>query len=370
MSDSISSQEEQDQTTFKEFPTLLIKGFLMGSADVVPGVSGGTMALITGVYERLLSAISSINTKSIKSALTLNFKRLFEQIHWKFLLGLMSGIFAAVIFFTKIVPLQVWMYREPELIYGLFFGLILGSIVILFKTITEKKAAEVFSTFLGVAIGFWIVNLVPAETPESIPFIFFSGMIAICAMILPGISGSYILLMLRKYEFILSSISELGSAQTADALFILIPFGFGAVTGLLLFSRLLKWLLEKYHNRTMALLIGFLIGSLYVIWPYQTREYARIVKTEILEKTDPLVQEWSQQKADTLLPKFTFIVPLEDGRYKVNSVKRKQLSVKPYLPNSKQNTGNFGILLFKGLGGILVGLILVSGIEFIRKKSS
>lgn len=361
--------EEKDHTKIKEWPSLALKGFLMGSADVVPGVSGGTMALITGVYERLLGAISSVNAHSLKSLLKLDFPKFFQLFHWKFFLGLMSGIFGAVIFFTKIVPLQVWMYKEAEMIYGLFFGLIIASIVILAKSIKKKGLAEGLSLILGALIGFWIVNLVPAETPEHPVFIFLSGMIAICAMILPGISGSYLLLMLRKYEFILGQISELGGPQTLDAFVTLVPFGLGAVLGILLFSRVLKWLLKRYHNQTMALLIGFLIGSLYVIWPFQQREFVRITKTEIVASDNPFVLELKDQEVDTLVAKFTLIEQLQNGQFKLTEVKKKQLSVKPYLPSTKQNTGNFGILWLKGLGGILLGLFLVTSIEFIRAKN-
>jgi putative membrane protein len=363
-------QLEKDETTTKEWPFLALKGFLMGSADIVPGVSGGTMALITGIYERLLSAIKSVNASSLKALVSLKFKLFFELFHWKFLVGLFAGILSAVVFFTKIVPLQVYMFTQPEMVYGLFFGLILGSIWILAKAIPKWSVAEAVSLIMGTVIGFWIVNLVPAETPENAAFVFLSGMIAICAMILPGISGSYLLLMLRKYEYVLSRISELGGDNTVQAFLDLVPFGLGAVAGIMLFSRFLSWFLAKYHNKTMALLIGFLLGSLYVIWPYQEREYARINKVEILQASPELRQAFTAQKLDTLKPKFSYLKKLNDGRFERVEVKKKQLSVTPYNPINQQIRGENGILLVKGLGGIFLGLVLVVGIDKLRSSKS
>lgn len=361
---------QKDETTPKEWPILALKGFLMGSADIVPGVSGGTMALITGIYERLLKAIKSIDKQSLQALLRFKFTQFFELFHWRFFVGLFVGILTALIFFTKVVPLQVYMFTQPEVVYGLFFGLILGSIWILTKTIPKWTWIEFASIIIGTTIGFWVVNLVPAETPESAFFVFLSGMIAICAMILPGISGSYLLLMLRKYEYVLGRISELGGENTLNAFLDLLPFGLGAVTGIMLFSRFLSWLLGKYHNRTMALLIGFLIGSLYVIWPYQERAFAQIKKVEVLPSTPSLLEELNTQKIDSLKPKFSYLEKLDDGQIAFIEVKKKQLSVTPYNPINQQFRGKSGILLIKGLGGIFIGLVLVLGIDKFRSARS
>lgn len=363
--------QPKDKTTLKELPLLMLKGFLMGSADIVPGVSGGTMALITGIYERLLAAIGSFNAQSIKAFLTAKFRLFFEQFHWLFFMGLFAGIGSAVIFFTRIVPLPVYMYQQPELVYGLFFGLILGSIWILTKDINGWNAPKFVSLLLGAAIGFWIVNLVPADTPEHPAFVFLSGMIAICAMILPGISGSYLLLMMRKYEFILSQISALGGPQSLDALLILLPFTLGALAGIMLFSRFLGWLLNRYHQLTMCVLIGFLVGSLYMIWPYQHRDYVRIEKQTVLEAGDPLVAALRQQAPDTLhVPRFSYLKTTKDNAKVLVEVKMKQRSVQPYLPTKAEIGNDFSILLMKGLGGSLLGLLLVIGIERMRKTSA
>ncbi|MDX1617852.1 MAG: DUF368 domain-containing protein, partial [Balneolaceae bacterium] len=177
-----------DETSWTEAPFLLIKGFLMGSADIVPGVSGGTMALIVGIYTRLINAIKSADMRFVGRFFSLRFREAFERLHWRFLLLLLSGIFLAIFFFTRIVPLQLYMFTRPELIYGLFFGLILGSIGILIQAVPSFDWKHGLFVLLGTLIGFWVVTLVPTSTPETKLFIFLSGSIAICAMILPGIS--------------------------------------------------------------------------------------------------------------------------------------------------------------------------------------
>lgn len=364
-----SRESSSDQTKLSELPILIIKGFLMGSADIVPGVSGGTMALITGIYERLLNAIKSVNKASIFALLRFRLKDFSSEFHWLFLSGLLSGIAGAVIFFTRIIPLPDYMYKQPEVVYGLFFGLILGSIRILVKGIPKWTVKEWMGLIVGAVFGFWIVTLVPADTPENPAFIFLSGMIAICAMILPGISGSYLLLMLRKYEFILSQIGLLGSNQSVDAFLILLPFGFGALAGITLFSRVLSWLLNRFHNVTMAVLVGFLIGSLYVIWPFQQREYVRIEKQEIIAHNEALGIDSFGLPADTLLPRFSYYEQLPSGKIQLTQVKRKQLSVKPYFPEWPKNTAFFHILWVRGMGGMITGLLLVLLIERLRPKS-
>ena len=286
---SISSEK----TRWAEAPKLIAKGFLMGSADIVPGVSGGTMALITGIYERLIDAIKSVNTDLIGHLLRFRIQSIFSILHWKFLLLLFTGIGSAIVFFTRIVPLQVYMFTHPEIVYGLFFGLIVGSIVLLVQDAAPQKwkPVHVVPLLLGAAIGFWIVTLVPTETSESPAFVFFSGAIAICAMILPGISGSYLLLILNKYDYILQQLGNLGSVETVEAMLNLTPFALGALTGLALFTRLISWLLQRNYTTTMLVLIGFLVGSLYVIWPFQEREFKETVReTQVLPYSDPIVQ--------------------------------------------------------------------------------
>lgn len=167
-----SANQNADKTTIKEAPILTIKGFLMGSADIVPGVSGGTMALILDIYERLLNAIKSVDVKFVKSLFRFNLKEAFGELHWLFLVALFTGIFSAAVFFTKVVPLQIYMFTHPEIVYGLFFGLIVGSIYILIKEQSQFRWQEGVFLLAGLGIGLWIVNLVPTDTPDHPAFVF------------------------------------------------------------------------------------------------------------------------------------------------------------------------------------------------------
>lgn len=373
------NHSDNDQTSLKEFPMLWLKGFLMGSADVVPGVSGGTMALILGIYERLLSAIKSVNGTVIKDVLSFRLLQAVKQVHLLFLVMLFSGIATALAFFTKVVPLQVYMFTHPEIVFGLFFGLILGSIYVLVKAIEQRKGSMVVFIAVGTAVGLWVVQLVPTQTPEHPLFVFFSGVIAITAMILPGISGSYLLLIMRKYDFVLSNIGKLGGTETMEGFWALLPFIVGAVVGLALFSRVLSWLLARYHRATLSVLIGFLLGSLLVIWPFQDREYVEQVReVELLQADDPLVLEiaGANDRAPAL-PEYKRVVsePLEssfndqegsaleaeEGTVLVETVKRKLISSKPFWPDPTNAPNRW-----MGFTSILVGLVLVTGLERLR----
>lgn len=271
---------------------LYLKGLAMGSADVVPGVSGGTMALITGIYGELLDAIRSVDLQVIRELLRLRIRAALARVHWQFLAVLLSGIASAVLFFTRVVPLPVLMRTHPAAVYGLFFGLIVGSVWFVAKDVGTFDLRALAFTLLGTVIGFWVVNLVPTETPEHPLFIFFSGAIAICAMVLPGISGSFILLILRKYEYVLGQVALLGTAETLAALTVLVPFGLGILTGIALFTRFLSWLLHRYAKPTMAVLIGFMVGSLWVIWPWQERTYELVRGEERLLRSEPIAPLW------------------------------------------------------------------------------
>lgn len=369
-----STNKEKDKTSLKEAPLLILKGFLMGSADIVPGVSGGTMALIAGIYSRLIHAIKSFDFGFFKRLLTFRWRPAFLSVHWKFMLLLLPGIFAAVLFFTKVVPLQVYMFTDPELIYGLFFGLIVGSIFILVKEIETFTWRHVFFIFLGMLFGFWIVTLVPTETPTSPGFIFVSGAFAICAMILPGISGSYILLILRKYDFILSQIGKLGTGETLDGILVLLPFAIGAVAGLALFSRILSWLLDRYYAPTLAALIGFLIGSLYVIWPYQDREYAEFeTRVDVIEYTSEKAQRLRTNPPDENRPEFERLGEVINPnaasgdlkQVELLTIKKKLIKTEPYIPYvtaEGAKTDHF----WQGIFGIGIGLLLVIGLDYLR----
>lgn len=372
-----------DKTTWSESPYLIIKGFLMGSADIVPGVSGGTMALITGIYNRLIFAIKSADSKAISNTFKLQFAKVFEHFHWKFLLLLFTGMILAVIFFTRIVPLQVYMFTHPEIVYGLFFGLILGSIFLLLGEVERSKRnwRGILPLAAGALFGFWIVTLVPTDTPETFLFVFLSGAVSICAMILPGISGSYILLIFRKYDYILTQLGNIGSADTLAAALNLIPFILGAISGLVIFTRVLSWLIKKHYAVTLLVLVGFLVGSLYVIWPYQEREFQDIVRSvEVLPISDPLVQELLER--DGLGPAPIYPAPSykrigrvinqeatfeQFRKVEVETVSRKLVSSTPFLPWVEEEKPTETVDIRGGILGMFAGLMMIGGITYLRK---
>ena len=267
-----------------EAPHHAIKGFCMGSADIIPGVSGGTMALILGIYERLLQAICSFDRTWLKNVQKLRISEALARNDLLFLIPLGVGILSAIIFFTKVIPLPGLIITHPEIIYGLFFGLILASIVVLMKEVKKYGASEILTTILGVLIGLAIVNLVPVETPSASWFIFLCGFIAISAMLLPGISGSFILLILGKYAYIINALGEFN-------LPVILAFCLGALSGLVVFSRSIAWLLAHYHQRTLLVIKGILIGSLWVIWPFQERVYETVRGKQKLISASPILPE-------------------------------------------------------------------------------
>jgi len=249
----------------KDVPYTVFGGFCMGSADVVPGVSGGTMAVALGIYHQLLAAITSANKEAVKSLLRFDLKKLLATVHWRFLLALLTGIGLGLVVMVKGVKLPELIRPESPhrtLIYAIFFGMVLGSAGTLSRHVGTWGPGRYAAVVVGALAGFAVVNLVPVDTPTHPVFIFFCGAVAICAMLLPGISGSFILLILGKYAYILGALGKL-------ELGVILPFVLGCATGLLSFSRLLKWALDRYHDPMLASLIGLLFGSLWRIWPYQ-----------------------------------------------------------------------------------------------------
>lgn len=256
----------------------------MGSADIVPGVSGGTMALILGIYERLLNAIRSFDSTWVLSVLRLRLADALKRNDLIFLIPLFIGIVSALMFFTRVVPLPELIITHPEEVYGLFFGLILASIIILMGEVESYGLKEVGISVTGVVLGLLIVNLVPVETPTAGWFIFLCGFVAICAMLLPGISGSFILLILGKYAFIIEALGQFDLAVIA-------LFSAGAIGGLITFSRAIGWLLRHHHQPTLLLIKGILIGSLWMIWPFQLRIYEIVAGKSKLVGSQPVWPE-------------------------------------------------------------------------------
>jgi putative membrane protein len=264
--------------SLKEYLLLFSKGVAMGAADVVPGVSGGTIAFITGIYEELLDSIRSVNGEAVKLLLRFNLAGFWKHINGNFLVGLLSGIGFSIVLLSRVVLYLLEFH--PELLWSFFFGLIVASTVVVGKKITKWTPMVVLAFIIGAAIAYWVTIATPTETPEAYWFIFLSGAIAICAMILPGISGSFILVLMAKYEFILNAVKDLKIAT-------ILTFGLGCLVGILSFSHVLNWMLKRYHNLTVALLTGFMLGSLNKVWPWkQTLE----TYTDRHGELKPLVQ--------------------------------------------------------------------------------
>ena len=247
--------------SLKDYIILYLKGMAMGAADVVPGVSGGTIAFISGIYEELLNSISSFNLSLFSVLRKEGFSKVWKLVNGSFLITLLLGISISILSFAKLI--ETLLENHPILIWSFFFGLVLASIIYIGKQITNWTKGSVLLLILGAILAFYITTLNPLMPVNSSPwFLFFAGMIAICAMILPGISGSFILVLLGAYKPVLNAIN------TKD-FFNIIVFMVGAVLGLLTFSRVLKWLFSKYKNYTLAILIGFITGSLNKIWPWK-----------------------------------------------------------------------------------------------------
>ncbi len=239
---------------------ITLKGMAMGAADVVPGVSGGTIAFISGIYEELIDSIKSFDLTAAKLLFTGRFGQLWKKINGSFLFSLILGISISIFSLARIMT---WLLEnEPIGIWAFFFGLIIASAWIVGKSIPRWSGATVASLLCGIAVGYLITVLTPSSTPDAWWFVIISGAIAICAMILPGISGAFILLLLGKYAYIMDAVANLRVGTIA-------LFAIGAVGGLISFSHLLSWLLHKWHAVTVAVLTGVMVGSLNKVWPWK-----------------------------------------------------------------------------------------------------
>lgn len=246
--------------SFAKNIVIALKGFFMGAANVVPGVSGGTIALITGIYKEIIEALNSLMEPSTwKALLGGRFKDFWKSVHGTFLLWLAIGVVASIFSLAKLMTFVLANY--PVQTWALFFGLIIASAVIMMRGIKGWGLREVLFALLGAALGIVVCTLSPTTTPDNWLFIFLCGAIAVCTMILPGISGSFILVILGKYDYIMNAISELNVP-------VLAIFAAGCLVGILAFSKFLHWLLERCEKQTMLVLLGFVLGSLIKVWPW------------------------------------------------------------------------------------------------------
>ena len=248
-----------------------VKGACMGAADVIPGVSGGTIAFIMGIYDEFVGSLASINGEALKLLFKGRFAAFWKHINGSFLLSLVIGIGISIIALAGLM--QMLLSDFPIQTWAFFFGLIVASSLFIIRGISGWKLRDGLLLIFGILLGAVICTLSPTQTPDGLWFIFLSGALAICAMILPGISGSFILLILGKYQFIMGCISDLVSgANLGQNLLIIGTFGCGALIGILSFSRFLHWLLARWQKETMIVLAGFIIGSLVKIWPWTNAE--------------------------------------------------------------------------------------------------
>jgi len=255
---------------------LVVKGLCMGAADIIPGVSGGTVAFITGIYEDLLLAVRSVNMRALAALARLDLSAALAEVHLRFLLPLLLGIGTALV---GLAGLMHWLLTEhPVPVWSLFLGLIGASIPVVGRKVEHWNAGAWIAFAVGAALAWAVVGLIPVTTPDAPWFIFLCGMIAICAMILPGISGSFLLLILGKYAYVTGA---LRNPLDAGNLAVLAVFAAGCLVGLTGFSRFLSWLLARWHGLTVALLAGFMLGAMRKVWPWKETLESVVIRGKV-----------------------------------------------------------------------------------------
>ncbi len=257
------------------FLKLFSKGLAMGSADIVPGVSGGTIAFITGIYEQLINAIRSFDLIFLKLLLQFKIKKALTHIHFRFLLFLFLGIFIAIISLARLISYLLSFY--PVYTWSVFFGLILASIILIGIKIDKFKASGGVGVLLGALVAYYVIGLIPFDTPNTYLFIFLSGVAAIIAMILPGISGAFILLLLGKYQFMVQVLRNPFIFENQIVIFFFVS---GCLVGIFIFSRLFSFLFDRCHDFAISVLTGFVLGSLRKIWPWKETTEAKLIDNQ------------------------------------------------------------------------------------------
>lgn len=259
---------------FPDYLIITLKGLAMGAADVVPGVSGGTIAFISGIYQELIDSINNVNVSALKTLKKDGLKAAWEQVNGSFLLALLTGIGISILTFSKVITHL--LETQPILVWSFFFGLIIASITLIWKEITSWKLVDILFLLIGITVSYYITIARPVSSPDSYWYLFLSGFIAIIAMILPGISGAFILLLMGSYETVIGTINTFREGLTTanseiltQALLKLGVFALGCIIGLKSFSKVLHWMFEHHKNTTLTLLVGFMIGSLNKVWPWK-----------------------------------------------------------------------------------------------------
>ena len=248
-------------------PILFLKGMAMGAANVIPGVSGGTLALITGIYERLINAIKSFDLTALKLLLTFKWRAFAKHTDFYFIFSVGLGLLTAILSLAKLFAFLFRVY--PVYIWAYFFGLVLASVYYVGKTVDKWNGITYLSFIIGTVVAIAVTVLHPAVENDNPWYLFLNGIIAIISMILPGLSGSFVLILLGNYQLVaIESINNLNFK-------VLLPFALGAAVGLVAFSHVLSWLFKRYRNQTIALLTGFILGSLNILWPWKKAVYLR-----------------------------------------------------------------------------------------------
>lgn len=263
-----------EKREFLSYFFITLKGIAMGIAELVPGVSGGTIAFVTGIYEEFISSINNVNLETFKTFRKEGFKAFWKALNGNFLFSLFLGMAISILSFSKLIS---WLLENhPIPVWSFFFGLVLASVIFVAKSIKKWGLINIALFIIGAIIAFYITTLPPSANTDSLPFLFLSGAIAICAMVLPGISGSFILVLLGSYKTILDAVNN-------KDYIIIITVGLGTIFGILSFARLLKWMFAHYRDVTLTVLTGFILGSLNKIWPWKKiLEIIRIGKKEII----------------------------------------------------------------------------------------
>lgn len=305
----------------------------MGIAEVIPGVSGGTIAFITGIYERLLKAIKNIHPNLLTTWKNEGFQAFWQKLDGNFLFSLLVGMASGLIF--GIFAITNLLETHPEPLWGFFFGLILASIFVIAREIPKWNPALVFSLLLGAVVAYVITIISPTEGSTNLTYVFLSGCLAICALMLPGISGSFILLLMGMYTIIIPLVKGLLVSPSLSSMIIIGVFAIGCLTGLVGFSRLLTWLFSKYKHSTFATMVGFLFGSLNKIWPWRN-------VTRITDKITGAVQNISD---------FSALKNMDKETYKILS--EQNVSPSNYMMGDAKTILTI-VSLFAGIGLVLL----------------
>ncbi len=334
----------------KKYLWIYLKGLAMGSADVVPGVSGGTIAFITGIYDTLLESINHINFSLFKLFKQEGFVAVWNKINGSFLVSLLVGIITSILALSKV--LHYLMIHHPIPLWSFFFGLIIASILYVGREIKSWNVSTLIGFIAGTFFVFYLSIMPPLSSSDTWWYLILCGIIASCAMILPGISGSFILLLLGTYSVIIGAVSQLSSLNP-EAIKIVLLVVLGVVIGLTSFSRLLKYLLENFHQITISVLTGFLLGSLWKIWPWKTTSHV-FVKEQGVTSLSYLTSDY--QSLTAYLQQNPTIEDIKP--YQENNI----------LPSTYETLNQIDPNISGAIVFALLGFMIIFGIEFTAKK--